>query len=211
LQRELLQTRKGAAGKQRQRLTEDAYRAIWKVAAPWLRNAMDLSLLTLLRREDIVSLRFADVRDGALWVVPGKTEGTTGVRLKIAVAGDLADVLARCRDDVLSPFLIHRFPEKARPQRLRARECEHHTQVLPEQLSRAFADAREQAGVGGEDPPTFHEIRSLGGALLREQQTCTVAQVQALMAHSDAAMTAHYLGGHERPWTEIAPALRLRR
>jgi integrase len=197
-----LQTRKAFYERQRERLTKDAYDAIWNVAAPWLRNAMDISLITLLRREDVVSARFSDVHDGALWVVPSKTEGSTGARLKI-VSAELADVVARCRDDVLSPYLVHRLPEKARPKQKRARDREHHTQVLPEQLSRAFADARDLAGISGQNPPTFHEIRSLGGALLR-QQGWTVAQVQQLMAHSEAAMTEHYLEGHVQPWTEVS-------
>jgi integrase len=204
-----LQIRKAYYERRRARLTEDAYKAIWAAAPGWLRNAMDLSLLTLLRREDVVSARFADVRDGALWIVPGKTEGTTGARLKIKTDGDLADVIARCRDDVLSPYLVHRLPEKARPKQKRARDRDHHTQVLPEQLSRAFAAARVDAKIGGENPPTFHEIRSLGGFLLREKNGWTVAQVQALMAHSDATMTQHYLDGHEQPWTEISLATRI--
>jgi integrase len=204
-----LQTRKAFYERQRERLSQDAYRAIWNVAAPWLRNAMDLSLLTLLRREDVCSARFADVRDGALWIIPGKTEGTTGARLKIATTGDLAEVVARCRDDVLSPYLVHRLPEKARPTQQRARDREHHTQVLPEQLSRGFADARVLAGIVDANPPTFHEIRSLGGALLRDAGW-SVEQVQALMAHGSDAMTKHYLDGHEQPWTEITTTLRIR-
>ena len=51
--------------RQRARLTTDAYTAIRAHAPAWLQRAMDLSLLTLLRREDVASLRFADVRDGA--------------------------------------------------------------------------------------------------------------------------------------------------
>jgi integrase len=172
-----LQTRKANYMRQWARLTKEAYDAIYEKAEPWLQTAMDLSLLTLLRREDIVSIGFADVHDGALWVVPGKTEGSTGARLRIELDGDLPAVIARCRDGVLSPYLIHRLSEKARPRNLRAKTREHHTQVLPEQLSRAFADARIAAGIDGESPPTFHEIRSLGGALLRESGW-TIEQVQ---------------------------------
>ena len=145
---------------------------------------------------------------GALWVVPGKTEGSTGARLRIELDGDLPAVIARCRDGVLSPYLIHRLPEKARPRDLRAKTREHHTQVLPEQLSRAFADARIEAGIDGENPPTFHEIRSLGGALLRKSGW-TVEQVQALMTHSEAAMTEHYLDGHEVSWTRVRTSIKL--
>ncbi|MET4616360.1 integrase [Stenotrophomonas sp. 2619] len=66
------------------------YAAIWDKAEQWLRLAMDLSLVTLLRREDVVSLKFADVRDGYLWVVPQKTEGSTLVKLKIRISDHLA-------------------------------------------------------------------------------------------------------------------------
>lgn len=205
-----LATRRFQHERKRERLTLDVYRAIWDQAAPWLRNAMDLSLLTLLRREDVVSAKFADVRDGALWVVPSKTEGSTNVRLQIAVAGPLLDLLARCRDAVVSPYLIHRLPEKARPSNMRAKDRAHHTQVLPEQLSRAFAKARDAAGVGGDAPPTFHEIRSLGGALLKEAGW-TNEQIQALMGHSNVAMTEHYLGGHEAPWQAVSTGISLPR
>jgi integrase len=199
-----LQTRKALYERQRERLTLNAYNAIWNVAAPWLRNAMDLSLLTLLRREDVVSARFTDVHDDSLWIVPCKTENSTGVRLKIVLSTELGAVISRCRDDVVSPYLVHRLPEKARPREKRAATRDHHTQVLPEQLSRAFADAREEAGIVSKNPPTFHEIRSLGGALLREAGW-SVEQVQALMSHTSEAMTKHYLAGHEAPWTEVTP------
>lgn len=158
----------------------------------------------------LVTVKFADVRDGHLWVVPSKTEGSTNVRLQIAVAGPLLDLLARCRDDVVSPFVIHRLPEKARPSDKRAKDRAHHTQVLPEQLSRAFAKARDAAGVGGEAPPTFHEIRSLGGALLRDAGW-TTEQIQALMGHGNASMTEHYLGGHEAPWQSVTTGIALPR
>lgn len=200
-----LATRKHTAKRKRERLTADGYRAIYAKAEPWLQNAMDLSLLTLLRREDVVSVRFADVREGALWVVPSKTEDTSGVRLKIAMNGPLADVVARARDGIVSPFIIHRLPEKARPSDKRAKARTHHTQVLPEKLSREFAEVRDAVGVGGDHPPTFHEIRSLGGALLIESGW-TKQQVQALMGHSSEAMTQVYLDGHEQPWSEVSAA-----
>jgi len=198
-----LATRKFNHERQRERLTLEAYKLIWEKAPAWVRNAMDLSLLTLLRREDVVSLRFANVSDGALWVVPSKTEGTSGVRLKIAVNSELEALLARCRDAVVSPFLVHRLPLKGRPQQLRAKNRGHHTQVLPEQLSRAFAGARDEAGITGDNPPTFHEIRSLGGALLQDAGW-TLKEVQALMGHASESMTQHYLDGHEQPWCDVA-------
>lgn len=205
------QTRKFANTRKRERLTIEAYRAIWDAAPAWLRNAMDLSLLTLLRREDVVSARFDDAHDGALWIIPQKTEGSSAVRLRIALGDDLAALLSRCRDRIVSPYLIHRLPERAKPTGKRAKDRQHHTQVLPEQLSRAFAVARDEAGIGGESPPTFHEIRSLGGALLVTESGWTKEQVQALMGHSSVAMTSVYLEGHDLPWSEVRPGLSLKR
>lgn len=199
-----LQIRKAVFKRQRERLTKDTYDKIYEKAPQWLRNAMDISLNTLLRREDVVSLRFTDTHDNAIWVIPGKTEGTTGARLKVNFAADseLANVLARCRDEIISPYLVHCLPRRLKAKQQRAKERDHHTQVLPEQLSRAFAVARSAAGIEGDNPPTFHEIRSLGGALLI-QAGWTKKQVQNLMTHTSESMTEHYLEGHDLPWTEV--------
>lgn len=201
-------TRRGTAKRKRERLTMEGFIAIRDVAPTWLRNAMELSLVTLLRREDVVTLKFSDVHDGALWIMPGKTEGSTGARLKIALTDELDATIKRCRDDVASPYLIHRVPDKARPRDMRAKARDHHTQVLPEQLSRTFADVRSEIGAfkGKSNAPTFHEIRSLGGALLKEKGW-TLGQIQALMAHASGEMTQLYLGGHTQPWTEVTPGL----
>lgn len=201
-------TRKFSHTRKRQRLTLETFKAIHAKAPAWLKNAMDLSLLTLLRREDVASLRFADERDGHLYVVPAKTEGTTLVKLKIAVTPDLATLLKRGRDNVASPYVVHALPGRLLASQRRAKDRQHHTQLLPEQVTRAFADARDAAGLGGENAPTFHEVRSLGGALLRDQGW-TLAQVQALMGHASEAMTKHYLEGHDAPWSEVTPGLRL--
>lgn len=193
----------------RERLTLEAYNAIHAAAPQWLRNAMDLSLLTLQRREDIAALRFDDDHDDALWVIPEKTENSSQLRLKIAITPELRAVIARCRDNVVSPFLVHRLPIKPFPRQQRAAARTHHTQVLPDQITRTFAEIRDACEIGGDHPPTFHEIRSLGGALLVQNHGWTKVQVQALMGHASETMTAVYLDGHELPWTEVVPGLSL--
>src|SRR3546814_16168799 len=92
---------------------------------------MDVSLLTLLRREDVSALRFADARAGALWVMPAKTAESTGVRLQIAMSDDLAALLARCRDAVVSPYGVHRLPDNARPSAKRAKGRAHPPRPTP--------------------------------------------------------------------------------
>src|SRR3546814_20702719 len=112
------------------------------------------------------------------------------------MSDDLAALLARCRDAVLSPYVVHRLPEKARPSDKRAKGRDHHTRAMPEQITRAFKDARDAAGITGKGAPTFHEVRSLGGALLQEAGW-TVEQVTAAMGPASAAMTKTNQEGHE--------------
>lgn len=66
------------------------------------------------------------------------------------------------------------------------------------------------ASINADNPPTFHEIRSLGGAPLKEAGW-TNEQIQALMGHSNVAMTEHYLGGHEAPWQAVTTGIALPR
>lgn len=190
--------------KKRQRLSLEGYKAIHAEAPSWLQNAMDVALVTLLRRGDLCRLQFSDYRDGKLHVVPAKTKKSTKVRLRIDVPEAL---IARCRDAVVSPYLIHRLPGKAKPHDKRAKSRRHNTEVLPEQLTRAFDEARDKAKVheGQKHPPTFHEIRSLGGKLLLDSGW-TLEQVQRLMGHASEDMTAHYQAGHEAPWTDVRPS-----
>lgn len=95
--------------------------------------------------------------------------------------------------DVLSPRSRAPFPGKARPKKEQAAARKHHTQVSPEQLTRTFADVRDSLEIGGDNPLTFHEIRSLGGALLMTERGWTNAQVQALMGDASEAVTTAYL------------------
>jgi integrase len=170
---------------------------------------MDLALQTLQRREDLVRLRWSDIHADTLRIEQGKT----GRRLAINVSVELRDVLQRCRDRIASPYVIHRLPEKARPARMRAGARDHHTQVLPEQVTRAFTLAFTRSGIGvtyQRTHPTFHEIRSLGIALYR-QSGWSEERVQALAGHADVEMTRHYMEGHEAPWQPVDSGLTIGR
>lgn len=72
---------------QRQRLSADGFWAIHSAARrrPWLVRAMELSLVTLQRREDVAAMKFTDIEDGRLHVIQQKT----GAPLRIAVVGEL--------------------------------------------------------------------------------------------------------------------------
>lgn len=175
----------------------------------WLQNAMDLSLLSLQRREGIVAAQFAHVREAVWRVVPQQTENSSQARLEIVPTPDLQAVVDRCRDKVVSPYLMHRLPEEQKPRGHQAAARSHPTQVLPEQLTRELASIRDRLELGGDHPPTFHEIRSLGAAPLMSEAGWTKQQVQELLAHQEVSTTEIYLEDHELPWTRVTPGLKL--
>ncbi len=176
----------------RRRLTYEAFQKIREHADPWYRNALDLALQTLQRREDLVEIKFTMGPQLEL------TQSKTGTAIAIDIGPELAAVIKRCRDDVPSPYLIHRKPKRKR--KYTERRTQHWTQVSSEMLTRQFAAIRDAQNLyPGMDPaerPSFHEIRSLGAEMYR-QTGMPEPEIQRLLGHRMAAMTAHYLDGHD--------------
>lgn len=184
-------TNKPVAKKVRKRLTLEQFVLIKEHAPLWLQNAMDLSLITLQRREDVSLMRFDDVKDGALYVVQGKTKKYDTGYLKIDIGAELDALIKRCRDNIASPFLVHREPEKRLD-----REGMHWTQVRPEMITRAFKKCCRKLGI---DDTSFHEIRALG---IKRYKDAGI-NPQSLAGHSSEKMTKNYDSGHgEIRWIE---------
>ncbi|WLD56921.1 phage integrase Arm DNA-binding domain-containing protein [Salinispirillum sp. LH 10-3-1] len=195
--------------KRRKRMTVEQYQAIHAASALWLQNAMDLALLTLQRRGDVVAMRWENVREGALYVIQEKTKKHDTGYLRIIIGPELDAVIKRCRDSVPSPFLVHRRPitqHKAQRDAL-----EHWTQVRGDFLQKAFAKVRdslpELANMTAEERPTFHEIRALGIKLYRDAGQ----NPQHLAGHAQERMTKNYEAGHDEiRWVEaVASGLTL--
>ena len=70
----------------------------------------------------------------------------------------------------LAPNLVHRRPERRRDWA--PPEGEHFAYVRPQYLTNAFADVRDASGyfapLKNDKKPSFHEIRGLGGRILKE-------------------------------------------
>ena len=83
----------------------------------------------------------------------------------------------------------------------------HWTQVSPDALTRAFNEAREKSGAcaGMDNPPTFHELRSLGAARYRAAGM-PEEHIKALLGHTDIKTTRIYLNGHEAPRISVSIA-----
>lgn len=187
----------------RQRLTLATWRRIRNAAEPWFRNALDLALQTLQRREDLVAMRFDQVEDGRLLVRQQKVEGHGTGNIRIRVSRELGALIEDCRDDLLSPYMIHRKPKRRRREYLDRKE--HWTQVQPEMLTREFKRLRDQCGLykdlAAGQRPSFHEVRALGADLYREAGWPEDA-IQRLLGHSSKKMTDTYLDRHRERWVD---------
>lgn len=200
-------TLKRVEKKQRKRLRLEWFNAIHAKAEPWLQNAMDLALLTLQRRQDVLKMRFDGIRDGRLYVVQSKTKKYDSGYLAIAIGEKLDAVIKRCRDNVASPYLVHRKPSRKLPGR---KGGDHWTSVAPRTLSNGFAAARSETGLfdgwNEYEVPTFHEIRALGIKLYKDAGK----DPQGLAGHASKKMTSNYDSGHEDiRWNEVEADLNL--
>jgi len=175
---------------QRARLTLEAFQAIYAAAGKldaWVQNSMALALVSAQRREEVAGARFSDLRDGAWWCEQAK-EGTRlviplSLRLE-AVGWSLEEVIKRCRDNVVSHYLIHH----SKP-RTKSKPGE---QVWIDTITKGFKRARELSGLtwaADKTPPTFHEIRSLAERLYAAQSN---VNTQELLGHRDPRSTATY-------------------
>lgn len=173
----------------RERLSLEHFLTIRQTALSmggWLASAMDIGLLTAQRREDVTLMKFSDISDERLFVTQSKTGHKMAIRvnLRLDVVGmSLNEVVEACRKENPSDNLIYspvrRGGRKAGP-------------VTPDALTGAFAEARELSGIRfGENPPTFHEIRSLASRLYEAEYGEEFAQ--RLLGHKNIAMTKKYL------------------
>jgi integrase len=119
-----------------------------------------------------------------------------------AVNWSVGEIVARCRDSVLSRHLLHhiRHKGKAKPGH----------PIMESTLTDAFAKARDLSGLTwpaiGEDeepqdPPSLHEIRSLSERLYRNERGAKFAQ--SLLAHKHAKQTTEYDDPRSPRWVEI--------
>ena len=175
----------------RNRLSLDDFRAIREVAPLWVKVAMDLGLQTLQRRSDLVNIKYPN--GWYLYIIQQKT----GQHIRIRMTKQLEEVVQlSASDGIKSSYIIHR-------------EQRVSTQVSADQLTRAFADARDAAGVGATlepiERPTFHEVRALGAKLYE----AAGSDPQALLGHADPKTTRTYLDRHKVKWTEVEAGLNL--
>lgn len=195
--------------KKRQRLSLDHFMAIRRAAEPWLRTAMDLALQTTYARLEVSRIKYS-IREpknggcvwfeqpengiyGTLYIHRQKVQKKEASHVAIPIGDELQRIIDNSRDNVASPYVVHRIPER---QVKRSKEVSHPTLVAPDYLSRSFSAVRDQLGLCNhltmDERPTFHEIRALAAHLFDKQGI----DPQGRMAHSDAKSTKIYTQNH---------------
>ncbi|EOK5999933.1 tyrosine-type recombinase/integrase [Salmonella enterica subsp. enterica serovar Newport] len=165
--------------------TYNATRAAAEHMPAWFPLAMDLALVTGQRREDIVNMKFSDVFDNHLYVTQIKTGMKIAIPLSLTLEAPglrLGTVIDRCRLVSRTDFMISAGIRKNSPT----------GNIHPDGLTKTFVKARKASGVNfSNNPPTFHEIRSLAGRLYKNEHGEVFAQ--KLLGHTSANTTKLYL------------------
>lgn len=183
----------------RQRLSLEEWQKIFDIADAshrYMGNAMLLALVTGQRLGDISKMKFSDIWDDHLHVIQEKTGSKIAIPLSLrlnAVNWSLRDVVARCRDYAVSPYLVHFFRSTS--------QAERGAQVKSNTLTMNFSKARDLAEIdwGKGSPATFHEQRSLSERLYKEQGIDT----RNLLGHKTQQQTDRYHDDRGKDWCSI--------
>lgn len=184
-------------------LSKAQFDAIYAIAPDWMQVAMDLALISLQRRGDLVRARYDHIEGNVWQVIQSKTE-KHGHRafLKITMGEGLQEVIQRSRSIApVCPFILHRVPERKK----KAAALDHWAQITPDHLSKMFAQLRdclpEFQAMSKEQRPGFHTIRGLGGHLYLKAGFSD-EYVKQLYGHTTQEMSDEYTDQHVE-WTDV--------
>ncbi|MEB7622514.1 phage integrase Arm DNA-binding domain-containing protein [Enterobacter vonholyi] len=184
----------------RQRLSLEEWKSIYEAAEtmqPYLQCGMLLALVTGQRLGDICRMKFSDIWDDMLHIEQEKTGSRLAIPLDLkcdALGLTLRDVVSKCRDAVISKYLVH--------FRHSTSQATRGDSVSSSSLTTSFKKARNKCGIEWEKgtAPTFHEQRSLSERLYEAQGVDT----QKLLGHKSPQQTAKYHNDRGKDWTVIA-------
>jgi Bacteriophage lambda integrase, N-terminal domain./Phage integrase family. len=184
----------------RERLSLEEWKAIYAAAEhhpPYLQCAMLLAVVTGQRIGDISRMKFSDIWDDMLHVEHEKTGAKVALPLSLrceALDISLREVVAKCRDAVVSKYLVH--------FRHSTSQATRGDKVSTSSITTTFKKARNRSGLSWPDgkAPTFHEQRSLSERLYEAQGIDT----QKLLGHKSPQQTAKYHDDRGKDWTVVA-------
>jgi integrase len=187
----------------RERLTLDDFLAIYEKAEWPLKRAMEFALMTGARRENVIRLMLSDVSEGYLHIEHIKAKlGEEPMKVRYPLSMylpclklTLGDVVGRCRDNILSKYLIH--------HKAHAGIAKPGDKFRDKTVEQLFRDAREAAGIVARDGrtlPTFHEIRALAKMLWDAQGVDT----KTMLGHKTEKMAALYRDRRGKDWITLS-------
>lgn len=184
----------------RERLSLEEWKTIYATAEhhpPYLQCAMLLAVVTGQRIGDISRMKFSDIWDDMLHVEHEKTGAKVALPLSLrceALDISLREVVAKCRDAVVSKYLVH--------FRHSTSQATRGDKVSVSSITTTFKKARNRSGLSWSDgkAPTFHEQRSLSERLYEAQGIDT----QKLLGHKSPQQTAKYHDDRGKDWTIVA-------
>lgn len=165
---------------------DEVWNAVYAVAEPTLRDAMDLAYLTAQRPSDVLIAREGDIQDGFLQVAQGKTSKKLRIRLDIGgsptALGELVTrlCLQRKQRHVVGPYLI---------------TLEDGRRLTRSMLRNRFDDARTRAAAKAievQDEQLAIAIRQFQFRDIRPKAASEIADIReasALLGHSDKRIT----------------------
>ncbi len=183
----------------RQRLNLDEWQKIFDIADKhhrYMGNAMLLALVTGQRLGDISAMKFNDIWDDYLHIEQEKTGSRLAIPLSLrcdALDMTLREIITRCRDHIVSRYLIHYVKTTSQAQR--------GEQVKANTLTTNFKKARDKTDIcwGNGTPATFHELRSLSERIYRQQGINT----KDLLGHKSQQMTDKYNDDRGKEWVKV--------
>ncbi|EPG4816335.1 site-specific integrase [Klebsiella aerogenes] len=184
----------------RQRLNLEEWQKIFDIADAnhkYMGNAMLLALITGQRLGDISRMKFTDIWDDHLHIEQEKTGSKIAIPLALrcdAINWSLKEVIARCRDYAVSPYLVHFLHSTS--------QAERGAQVKARTLTMNFSKARDKANIdwGSGTPATFHEQRSLSERLYKAQGINT----KELLGHKSQQQTDRYHDDRGKDWIKVS-------
>jgi hypothetical protein len=169
----------------------------------WMQIAMELSLQTSHAVLEISKLKYADIEE-YIKIQRQKNKKKTASRVLIPMNAELENLIFRSRkDNILSPYVVHYMRKRKDQRRPLGKGLDHHTQLRSDQISRVFADIRDELGLFNDidkrsDKPGFHDIRAL--SIQTQEDNGNDAQKRA--GHSQRASTEVYKKGQIQ-WNKV--------
>lgn len=195
----------------KKRHTLDGYNAIYAIAPQWLKNAMDIALMSLQRRGDLTGLHTnqIDLEANTIRILQEKTRNyAEPIYIEIEMGEELRSAVDNCLNSgIKCPYLI-----RTKPLRMTKKIQEskpHPYAVTSDHLTKTFQYYRDKSGaydhMTPEERPTLHSLRALG-IWMYTKQGFSNDYISALSGHATLAMLERYREGHEAPTPERVQA-----